>query len=45
MESVLRGVTHDSCLVYLDVVIFIQVFQIVRQAHMKLKLAECQVFP
>jgi len=56
MESVLRGPTYDTCLVYLDDVIVIgralkdelgnlrKVFQSLREAPLKLNSAKCQLF-
>jgi hypothetical protein len=55
MESVLRGLTYEACLVYLDDVIVIgrtfqeqldnlQVFQRLREAHLKLNPDKCQLF-
>ena len=56
MESVLRGLTYDACLVYLDDVIVIgrtfqeqlgnlrKVFQRLWEAHLKLNPAKCQLF-
>ena len=56
MESVPRGLTYDACLVYLDDVIVIgrtfqeqldnlrKVFQRLREAHLKLNPAKCQLF-
>ena len=56
MESVLRGLTYEACLVYLDGVIVIgrtlqeqldnlrKVIQRLREAHLKLNLEKCQLF-
>jgi hypothetical protein len=56
MESVLRGLTYEACLAYLDDVIVIgrtfqeqlynlqKVFQRLRQAHLKLNPEKCQLF-
>jgi hypothetical protein len=56
MKTVLRGLTGESCLVYLDDVIVIgrtfqehllnlqKVFQWFREAHLKLNLEKCQLF-
>jgi len=56
MESVLRGLTYDACLVYLDDVIVSgrtfqeqldklrKVFQRIRAAHLELNSAKCQLF-
>jgi hypothetical protein len=56
MESVLRGLTYEACLVYLDDVIVIgrtfqeqldnlrRVFQRLREAHLKLNPEKCQPF-
>jgi hypothetical protein len=56
METVLRGLTYDSCLVYLDDVIVIgctfkehllnlwKVFQWFQEAHVKLSPKKCQLF-
>jgi hypothetical protein len=56
MESVLRGLTYDACLVYLDDVIVVgrtfqeqldnlrKVFQRHREAHLKLNSEKCQLF-
>ena len=56
MESILRGLTYNACLVYLDDVIVIgrtfheqlgnlwKVFQRLREAHLKLNPAKCQLF-
>jgi hypothetical protein len=56
METVLRGLTYESCLVYLDDVIAIgrtlreqmhnlqKVFQRFREVHLKLNLEKCQFF-
>ena len=55
MESVLRGLTYEACLVYLDDVIVIgrtfqeqldnlQLFQRLREAHLKLNPEKCQPF-
>ena len=56
MESVLRGLTYDACLVYLDDVIVIgctfqeqlgnlrKVLQRLREAHLKLNPVKCQLF-
>jgi hypothetical protein len=56
METVLRGLAGESCLVYLDDVIVIgrtfqehllnlrKVFQWFREAHLKLNLEKCQLF-
>jgi hypothetical protein len=56
MESVLRGLTYEACLVYLDDVIVIgrtfqkqldnlqKVFQRLREAHLKLNPEKCQLF-
>jgi len=56
MESVLRGLMYDACLVYLDDVIVIgrtfqeqlgnlrKEFQRLREAHLKLNPAKCQLF-
>ena len=55
-ESVLRGLTYEACLVYLDDVIVIgctfqeqmynlrKVFQRLREAHLKLNPEKCQLF-
>jgi hypothetical protein len=54
-ESVLRCLTYDVCLVYLDVIVFgrtfqeqlenlRKVFQRLRQARLKLIPAKCQLF-
>jgi hypothetical protein len=55
METVLRGLTYDSCLVYLDDVIVIgrtfpehlrnlkKVFERLREAHLKLKPDKCHL--
>ena len=56
MESVLRGLTYEACLVYLDDVIVVgrtfqeqldnlrNVFQRLREAHLKLNPEKCQLF-
>ena len=56
MESVLRGLTYDACLVYLDDVIVVgrnfqeqldnlrKVFQRIREARLKLNPGKCQLF-
>jgi hypothetical protein len=56
MESVLRGLTYEACLVYLDDVIVIgctfqeqldnlrRVFQWLQEAHLKLNPEKCQLF-
>jgi predicted RNase H-like HicB family nuclease len=56
MESVLRGLTYEACLVYLDDVIVVgrtfqeqfdnlrRVFQLLREAHLKLNPEKCQLF-
>jgi hypothetical protein len=56
MQSVLRGMTYDACLVYLDDVIVIghtfqeqldsqqKVFQRLREVHLKLNPEKCQLF-
>jgi hypothetical protein len=56
MESVLRGLTYEACLVYLDDVIVVgrtfqeqldnlrRVFQRLREAHLRLNPAKCQLF-
>jgi len=56
MESVLRGLNNDGCLVYLDDVIVIgrtfqeqlgnprKVFQRLRETKLKLNPAKCQLF-
>jgi hypothetical protein len=56
MESVLRGLTYEACLVYLDDVIVIgrtfqeqldnlrRVLQRLREAHLKLNPEKCQLF-
>jgi len=55
MESVLRSLTYDACLVYLDDIVIgrifqeqlnnlRKVFQRLREAHLKLNPAKCQLF-
>jgi hypothetical protein len=56
MESILRGLTYDACLVYLDDVIVVggtfqeqldklrNVLQTLRDAHLKLNREKCQLF-
>jgi hypothetical protein len=55
MEPVLRGLTYDACLVYLNDVIVSRifqqqleilqnVFQRLREAHLKLNPEKCQLF-
>ena len=56
MESVLRGLTYEACLVYLDDVVVIsrtfqeqldnlrKVFQRLREAHLKLNPEKCHLF-
>jgi len=56
MQSVLRGLTYNACLVYLDDIIVIghtlqeqldnqqKVFQSLRKAHLKLNPEKCQLF-